>query len=369
MAGGVRESTAPASAGARSGVARQGPSAGGAGGPARRRGPADVVRALLLRPELTAVVGTLIVFVFFAIVAGSAGFLTSTGTRNYLGVAAEVGIIATGVTLLLVAGEFDLSVGAMMGAGSILFAYPVIYWDWPMLPSIGLAVLGACVVGVVNGLFVTRTKIPSFIVTLAMMFVLGGVTLALTTDLTGAVQLTGVTAHIEGDVLLPLFNGRLLGLPASFYWWIGLTVLAALLLDRTKSGNWIYATGGDREAAVKSGVPVDRVKIALFVTTAVCAALVGILVIFTADTADINVGTGKEFQAAVAAVIGGALITGGYGSPIGAAFGALLFGMVNQGFFYTSLNDNWFSAFVGVMLLVAVLVNRYTRAVSLRRGR
>jgi simple sugar transport system permease protein len=327
-----------------------------------------MIRTALLRPEFTAVIGTVMVFAYFAVTAGSAGFLTATGTRNYLGVAAEVGIIATPVTLLLVAGEFDLSVGAMMGTGGILFAYPVVYWGWAMLPAIGLALAGGCIVGLVNGLFVTKTKVPSFIITLAMMFILSGVTLAETNSLTGTVQISGIEAHLKGDFLLPLFNGRLFGLTTSIYWWLGLAVLAALLLDRTKAGNWIYATGGDREAALKTGVPVDRVKVALFMATAMGAALVGILVIFTADIANINAGTGKEFQAAAAAVIGGALITGGYGSPIGTAFGALLFGMVNQGFFYTNIDDNWFSAFVGVMLLVAVLINRYTRRLSLKRG-
>lgn len=338
------------------------------GGPPRRRA-ASAIRGALLRPEFTAVVGTIAVFAYFAVTAGAAGFLTSVGTKNYLSVAAEVGIIATPVTLLLVAGEFDLSVGAMMGTGGILFAYPVVYWDWGVLAAVAFALAGACVVGLINGLFVTRTNVPSFIITLAMMFILSGVTLAETSALTGAPQIGGVEAHLKGDALLPLLNGHLFGLPASFYWWLGLTAVAAFVLDRMRSGNWIYATGGDREAAVRSGVPVARVKIALFMATAVGATIAGILVIFVADLANINAGTGKEFQAAAAAVIGGALITGGYGSPIGTAFGALLFGMVNQGFFYTSIDDNWFAAFVGVMLLAAVLINRYTRRLSMKRGR
>ncbi len=324
------------------------------------------LRAALLRPELTAVVGTVAVFAYFALSAGGSGFLSDVGTRNYLAVAAEVGIIATPVTLLLVAGEFDLSVGAMMGAGGVLFAYPVVYWDWSIAPAAGFALLGAVVVGLVNGLFVTRTKVPSFIITLAIMFILSGVTLAETNSLVGGVQITGVESHLEGDFLLPLLNGRVLGLPVSVCWWLALTALGALLLDRTRAGNWIYAAGGNEDAAVKGGIAVDRVKLALFVLTAAGATLVGILAVFSADVASVSAGSGKEFQAAAAAVIGGALITGGYGSPVGSAFGALLFGIVNQGFFYTSIDDNWFAAFVGAMLLVAVLVNRYTRRLSSR---
>jgi len=356
------------------GSRRGGPSGKQPGGPgadreAERGSALDVVRRALLRPELTAVVGTIVVFCYFAIVAGSAGFLTDVGTRNYLSVAAEVGIIAIPVTLLLVAGEFDLSVGAMMGAGGVLFAYPIVNWDFGILPAFCFALAGACVVGLINGLFVTKTNVPSFIITLATMFVLSGVALAETSALTGSIQITGIQTELEGDLLLPLFNGRLLGIPASVYWWLGLTVIAALVLDRARAGNWIYASGGNQEAAIKSGVPVDRVKIGLYISTAVGATLAGILVIFVADVASINAGSGKEFQAAVAAVIGGALITGGYGSPIGTAFGALLFGMVNQGFFYTDIDDNWFSAFVGAMLLIAVLINRYTRRASLKRAK
>jgi simple sugar transport system permease protein len=325
------------------------------------------LRSALLRAELTAIVGTIAVFVFFAAIAGGNGFLSLTGTRNYLEVAAEVGIIATPVTLLLIAGEFDLSVGSMVGAAEILFAYPAVYRGWPMLPSLLLAFCGACLVGLINGFLVTRTHLPSFIVTLAMMFALGGVTLATTNLLVHTVNITGIHDALDGDGLLPLFDGKIAGLSASIFWWLALTLVAAWVLDRTRWGNWIYATGGDVEAARKAGVPVKRVKMLLFVATALGATLVGVLVVFAADTADVNAGTGKEFQAATAAVIGGALISGGYGSPIGTAFGALLFGMVNQGFFYTSIDDNWFEAFVGAMLLLAVMINTYTRKVSLRQ--
>jgi simple sugar transport system permease protein len=334
----------------------------------RTRRAWEAIRAAMLRPELTAVVGAVAVFLYFAFTAGGTGFLSSVGTRNYLSVAAEVGIIATPITLLLIAGEFDLSVGAMMGTGGVLFAYAAVYWEWGVLLSFAFAMAGACLVGLINGLFVTKTNIPSFIITLAMMFILSGVTVAETNSLTGAPQISGIAAHLKGDPLLPLLNGHVLGLPASIYWWLGLTVAAAFALDRMRSGNWIYASGGNREAAVKTGVPVHRVKIVLFMATAAGAALAGILVIFVADLASISAGTGKEFQAAVAAVIGGALITGGYGSPIGTAFGALIFGMVNQGFFYTSIDDNWFATFVGAMLLIAVMINGYTRRLSMKRG-
>jgi simple sugar transport system permease protein len=333
----------------------------------RRPGP---IRRSLLRPELTAVGGIVFVFAYFAMTAADSGFLTGTGTRTYLEVAAMIGIVATPVTLLLIAGEFDLSVGAMVGASGILFAYPVVYWGWSMLPALALALAGAVAVGLVNGIIVTRTPVPSFIVTLAMMFILSGVTLAETSALTGSTQIMGIHASLDGDFLLPLFTARPFGLSAALFWWIGVTAVAALVLDQTKAGNWIYASGGDRDSARKTGVPVDAVKIVLFLATAACATLVAVLIVFVGDTADVNAGgTSLIFQAVSAAVIGGTLITGGYGSPIGTAVGALLFGMVSQGFFYTSIDDNWFQAFVGSMLLAAVSINAYTRHRSLKRLR
>lgn len=326
-------------------------------------------RRVLLRPELTAVVGVVLVFAFFVSAAYDTGFLSLTATRNYLEVAASVGIIATAVTLLLIAGEFDLSVGTMVGTAGILFAYPVVYMNWPIAVAVPLAFGGACLVGLVNGLLTTKTRVPSFIVTLAMMFVLGGTTAAVTNSLTGTVSITGIRSSLDGDPLLFLFGGEIFGISIAIFWWIGLVLVAAWLLDFTRVGNWIYATGGDVEAAKKAGVPVHRVKIALFVATAAAATLVGILSALIGDAADVTTGSGKEFQAAAAAVIGGTLIWGGYGSAIGTAAGALLFGIVNQGFFFTSIDDAWFLPFVGVMLLLAVIVNTYTRQLALRQSR
>lgn len=312
--------------------------------------------------------GAAVVFVFFVATAGDAGFLSVTATRNYLEVAASVGIIATAVTLLLIAGEFDLSVGAMVGTAGVLFAYPVVHHGWPIALAVPLAFCGAILVGLVNGFLTTKTRLPSFIVTLATMFILSGTAVALTNSLTGTVSIAGIRTSLAGDPLLFLFDGSIFGLSVSIFWWIGLVILAAWILDCTRVGNWIYATGGDVEAAKKSGVPVQRVKCALFVATAASATLVGILSAMIGDAADVSTGSGKEFQAAAAAVIGGTLIWGGYGSPVGTAFGALLFGMVNQGFFYTSIDDSWFLPFVGLMLLLAVLVNTYTRRLAMGQG-
>lgn len=319
-------------------------------------------RLLLRRPEITPVGGALGVWVFFAVIAGDTGFLTEQGTANYLEVAAQLGIITIAITLLMIAGEFDLSVGSMLGAAGVLMAYPVVELGWPLWGGIAFAFAGASIVGAINGLLVIRTALPSFIVTLAALFILRGVTIAFTHDVTGgATQVGGVEEATSGSFVRSALAGELFGLPAAVYWWLGLTVVATVMLAKTRFGNWIYGVGGDPEAAAKLGVPVARVKILLFVLTALSATLVAAIGVLVNGAADVQQGQLKEFQAITAAVIGGTLLTGGYGTVVGAAFGALIFGMVSQGIFFTGADADWFQAFLGAMLLSAVLVNRYFR--------
>jgi len=351
--------TTPAT-GTRARDARPGP-------PGPRTRLTNAVATALLRPELTAIVGTIVVFVYFGLTAGSNGFLTWTGTQNYLEVASEVGIIAIAVTLLLVAGEFDLSVGSMVGAGAIVSAYAIVEWGLPLWAALVITFAVATAVGTANWALVVRFGLPSFIVTLATLFAVRGITVAGTREATGVTQISGLEEAASGDPLRPLFDGSLFGLSASIWWWIGLTLVAAWVLDRTRFGNWIYATGGEQESARRTGVPVSRVKWKLFVCTAAMAGLVGVLAAFQVNAAEVTMGDLKEFQTATAAVIGGALLSGGYGSPIGTFFGALLFGMLNQGFFFTNVADEWFQAFLGLMLVGSVLINRWVRQYALRR--
>jgi simple sugar transport system permease protein len=292
------------------------------------------VRAALLRPELTALIGTAVVFAYFSITVGSSGFLTVGGVQNFLTVGAEIGIIATAVTLLLVAGEFDLSVGVVVGTTGVAAAYVVVVLGWPFWAGILVGLALATLIGAINGIFIVIMGFPSFLVTLAMMFVLQGASLGV--------------------------------LPVSVVWWIVLALLAAYVLNRTRFGNWIYAAGGDRAAAEKMGVPVGRVKILLFIFTSISAFIVSLLAMFVINQADVTQGTGKEFEAITAAVIGGAAMSGGLGSPIGSFLGALLIGIVSQGFFYTNIPNNWYYAFVGAVLMGAVIVNKYSRRAAMR---
>ena len=318
-----------------------------------------IARRLLTRPELGAVAGAILVFVFFAVVAGDRGFLTSTGTISYLEVAAQLGIIVIPVALLMIAGEFDLSVGSMVGAAGMLIAIPTVEYGWPLWAALLLAFAVALLVGFLNGYLVIKTGLPSFIVTLASLFALRGATIGFTRLITGRTQVSGVSA--EGSFLGPLFTGEVAGIPVSVFWWLGLGAVGTWVLLRTTFGNWIFGTGGDATAARNVGVPTNRVKVLLFMATACAATLLATLTVLDAGSADVLRGTLFEFQAIIATVIGGVLLTGGYGSVIGPMFGALIFGMVSQGIFFTGVNTDWFQVFLGAMLLIAVIVNNYIR--------
>ncbi|WP_276931415.1 ABC transporter permease [Elstera cyanobacteriorum] len=132
-------------------------------------------------------------------------------------------------------------------------------------------------------------------------------------------------------------------------------------MTRTRVGNWIFASGGDAKAARNVGVPVNGVKIGLFMVTAFCATVYAACQVMEFGSAAADRGLLKEFEAIIAAVIGGSLLTGGYGSVIGACFGALIFGVVQQGIFFAGWNSDWFRVFLGVMLLIAVVFNNYIR--------
>ena len=201
----------------------------------------------------------------------------------------------------------------------------------------------------------------------------------------GSTQLRGIGEAVGDTVLRRMFSGvafgdffawlashdivdkfenghpKVDGVPISVVWFVAIAALATWILLRSRVGNWIFASGGDSNAARNSGVPVDRVKTGLFAMTACAAALVAIITVLDAGSTDARRGFQKEFEAIIAAVIGGCLLTGGYGSAIGAFFGAIIFGCVSIGLTYTKFDSDWFQVFLGTMLLMAVLFNNYIR--------
>jgi simple sugar transport system permease protein len=345
---------------------------------------------LLSRPELGAAAGTVLVFAFFAITAGGSGLFSAKGIINFLEVSAQLGILAAPVALLMIAGEFDLSVGSMIGFAGIVIAIPAVFWGWPVWLSLLFAFAVCAGIGALNGLAVVRTGLPSFIVTLGSLFMLRGLTLGVTRGISGRTQVSGLHALAADDPLNSLFSGQVLqglvgwlaelgvvgkradglpaisGIPVSIVWWIVLTLYCTWLLTRTRFGNWIFAVGGETGAARNLGVPVARTKITLFMFTALAACLFAAIQVLVTGSADTLRGTQKEFEAIIAVVIGGTLLTGGYGSAIGAMFGALIFGVVQMGIFYTGIDTDWFKLFMGAMMVTAVLFNSYVRNRAMR---
>ncbi|HSI59942.1 MAG TPA: ABC transporter permease [Ideonella sp.] len=349
------------------------------------------VRKLMSRPEFGALSGTLLVFLIFGLSAGGSGMFSAEGVVNWGTVAAFLGIIAVGAALLMIAGEFDLSIGSMIGFAGMMMAIPCLYWGWPVWLAVLFAFGMAMALGCVNGWLVMKTGLPSFIVTLAFYFILRGLSLAISVLMTGKTILSSngdavlrdliaadpvVHALFQGHVLTGLFNwlatigwmaarddgtALAIGIPKVIAWWALLTAVGAFMLARTRVGNWVLAVGGDPNAAKNVGIPVAKVKIGLFVLVAFCACLFAVLQVADAGSAAADRGLQKEFEAIIAAVIGGCLLTGGYGSVVGAALGALIFGVVQIGIGYTSIDNNWYRVFLGGMLLAAVLFNNYIR--------
>ncbi|SHE41691.1 monosaccharide ABC transporter membrane protein, CUT2 family [Marinomonas polaris DSM 16579] len=342
-------------------------------------------KRLLHRPEFGAISGTVLVFVFFFITAGDSGMFASDGIMNWTTVSAQLGLIAISACLLMIAGEFDLSIGSMIGFAGMMMTIPAVYWGWPIWGAILFAFAGALFIGFLNGYIVVKTGLPSFIVSLAFLFMLRGLTIALSILFTNRTIVGGIDKYADGDWLAALFGGVIgkslfvwfaniglissyddgtpvvEGIPMVIVWCVFLAVVASWVLLRTKYGNWIFATGGDDKAARNVGVPVDKVKISLFMFTAFTATVYAACQVFEFGSASADRGVLKEFEAIIAVVIGGALLTGGYGSVIGACFGALIFGVVQMGIFFTGIDSDWFRVFLGAMLLIAVLFNNYIR--------
>ena len=344
---------------------------------------------LLRRPEAGAASGLIATIVIFALLPGASALYSLEGSMTFLTLSAELGIIATAAALLIIGGEFDLSVGSMIGFAGVVIGLAVTWLHWPLWAAILLAFAVAVVVGYFNGLIVVRTRLPSFIVTLASLYILRGLSIAVTRLVTGRTQIPYILGDDPDQPAAALFNGHVLtglfhwmgqmgwiatrsdgvpfvpGIPVSLVWWIAITAVASWVLTQTRFGNWIYASGGDPVVARNVGVPVDRVKIVLFICTAVTATLLATIQVTEAGSADTLRGQLKEFEAIIAAVIGGVLLTGGYGTVIGACFGALIFGLVQMGIFYTGIDTDWFKVFLGIVILIAVLVNNYIRAKAL----
>ncbi|MEU1038857.1 ABC transporter permease [Streptomyces sp. NPDC005907] len=321
------------------------------------------LRRLLGRPELGSVVGAVAVFVFFSVVADS--FLRASSLSTVLYAASTIGIMAVPVALLMIGGEFDLSAGVMVTSSALISSM----FSYQMTTNVWVGVLVSLVVtlaiGAFNGFMLTRTKLPSFIITLGTFLMLTGMNLGLTKFISGTVSTKSIS-DMEGfssakDVFASVVTIGGVDYKITILWWFALVAVASWILLRTRVGNWIFAVGGNKDAARAVGVPVNRTKIGLYMGVAFAAWISGQHLLFSFDVVQSGEGVGKELIYIIAAVIGGCLITGGYGSAVGSAVGAFIFGMTDKGIVFAEWNPDWFKFFLGAMLLLATLLNAWVR--------
>lgn len=345
------------------------------------------LRQLLRRPEVGAIAGVIVIWVYFAFAAGN-DFWGLSGASLFLETASELGILTVAVTLLMISGEFDLSIGSTMGAATMATAIFATTYEFSLPVSMGLSLVIALLVGFLNGVLVVQTKLPSFIITLGTLFAVRGGTIALSLATSGTSNVDALAQKVEGwQSWRPIFHSAFISLPkvteresftgetitvvssidydVSILWWVGLIALATWLLLRTRFGNWIFAVGGDENAARNTGVPVNRVKILLFMGTAAAAWLLSQIQLFGIQSAASLRGDLQELFAISAAVIGGTLLTGGYGSVIGGALGALIYGMVRLGVPAAGIDSELFRVVLGALIIIAVLVNNFVRKQAL----
>ncbi|MGD9913277.1 MAG: ABC transporter permease [Rhizobiaceae bacterium] len=327
--------------------------------------PASLVERLIRIVWIGPLGAAIIIWIFFAIVGGAGGFATIAGTAGWMNTAAELGIIAVPIGLLMIAGEFDLSTGSVVGAAAITVALGTGFYGIPVAYTILLALSLGVLVGCFNAFLVNRTKLPSFIVTLASNFILAGTSLGVSRLISGSSN----TSIKDAGWAEYVFATKWQFFNVAVLWYALAIIIAAWVMRKTRLGNWILATGGNQDAARRAGVPVDRVKLILFIWTAVSAAFVGIMSAVMYNQGNAAQGQGYVFQTAIAAVIGGVLLTGGFGSVIGIVLGTFIYGIVSLGLFYTGWPTDWLQTFIGGLLVIAVLTNNLIRQTALNRGK
>ncbi|HVV59284.1 MAG TPA: ABC transporter permease [Gaiellaceae bacterium] len=324
---------------------------------------------LIARPDIGAFLAALAVFGLFAAFAHDAGWIGWADAAQWTDQSAQYGIVAVPVALLMIGGEFDLSAGVMIGSSGLLLGLLGTRAHLDIWPSILLVLLFGAAVGLINGITVVKTRLPSFIVTLGTFFILQGVNAAGTLKITGTVAIENIDSTPGFESAYRLFSSTVWS-PYDFkvkvIWWIAITAVGAWVLARTRFGNWIYAVGGDPVAARNVGVPVVRTKIVLFVLTSTTSALLGVIEALELRSTQANEGVGREFIFIIAAVVGGCLLTGGYGSVVGTAFGSAILGMASIGIILAGWDSNWTFTFLGTILVLAVLMNAAFRARAAR---
>jgi simple sugar transport system permease protein len=317
---------------------------------------------LLRRPESGAFLGLVAMFVFFTIFGGLS-FLTVGSVAAWMNIAAGLGIIAIPIGLLMIAGELDISVGSMVPAGSMTVAIISGHYHLPIWLGIAAVFALGIFVGLINGTLVVRTRVPSFIVTLGTLFAVAGFVLGLSVIITGTTSVALTAPPLAKAIFGDLYIGKQFQI--IIVWWLAALAAYIYFVHYSPYGNWIFAMGGDKESARNAGIPTRKLTITLFVLSATSAAFVGMCQAILFNSAQVSGGQSFIFNSIIAVVVGGVLLTGGFGSVIGIFFGTITFAIVTQGIYYTNFDRNWSSLIIGALLLVAVLMNNTFRKMAL----
>lgn len=316
------------------------------------------VKIYLEKPELAGVVLLIVLAMFFEV--RSAGvFLSFQNIRGMLGLLPEVGAVTIGFAILMICGEFDLSVGSVFAIMPMSIAL-MLNAGAPFWAAFGVGVLMCAFIGFVNAFITLKFDIPSFIATLGMLFVVRSLTIVMS---------GGFPPLLAVDKIpMALFTGFIGGglFRMSFIWFVALAVIGSGVLSATNFGNWIKATGGFLEAAQTMGIPVIKVKFACFMICSILAGLAGAVQVFRLQSPFPNLGESLELQAIAGSVIGGVALTGGVGTVFGAIIGALLIRVIDNGLVLSRIDANWFKFAIGVLTVLAVVGNSWLRRTARR---
>lgn len=317
----------------------------------------------LLRHPAAAAILSLIGVLAFYVLIGGVDLGTMMGAASWLNYAARIGIVALAVGLLMISGEIDISIGAMIPAGGMTVAIISGHYELPIIFGILGALALGVIVGTINGVLAVRTTVPTLIITLATLVAMQGVVLAGSKLLTGSASVP-LTAP---DWAKTVFGNLMFGgsHQVVILWWVALAVIFWFVLHRTRYGNWIYAMGGDKVSARNAGIPVDRMTILLFIGTATAASFVGMCHAILFNSAQVSGGMNDIFNIIVSVVVGGVLLTGGFGSIPGVFIGTITFAIVTRGIDFTAIDRNWANLIIGAMLLIAVAMNETFRKLAL----
>ncbi|MFN7267555.1 MAG: ABC transporter permease [Cereibacter sp.] len=317
-----------------------------------------LVKLAMQKPELASAMLLLVLVVLFQI-RSEGVFLSVNNVRGFLGLLPETALVAVGVTLLMISGEFDLSVGSVFALMPMTMAVLVVA-GWPFWAAVAVGLMLCAVIGFLNGWLTIRFDIPSFITTLGMLFMARSLTVVIS---------GGFPPRIKpGEVPSWIFVGFVDDgglIRASVLWFIAIAIVISLLLSRTNFGNWVRATGGFLPAASAMGIPTGKVKIACFMICSVLAGFAGMIQSLRLNSFLPSIGEGMELQAVAAAVIGGTSLAGGVGSIIGGLIGAILIRVIDNGMVMSQIDSNWFKFAIGALTIFAVVGNAWLR----RRGR